>query len=253
MKGILTVMVMFVLGCQLQAQVSFTLSSTPGGLNGPQMVAAADVNGDGKVDLISVNVAANTLSVLTNATPFPPTTIPIITAQPISQINQVGTTASFSVGATAQGTEPARQLSYQWQLAGTNLPAATNNILPLPNLTLGQAGSYDVVITNYVGSVTSSPAMLDLQFILIKVNGQPAAGTITSVTPAIVTLSGGYPSGFLFYTLDGSTPTTSSTLYGGPITLTNSAVVSAISLSADFTQTAYAAPVTVQVIPVYNL
>jgi hypothetical protein len=95
--------------------------------------------------------------------------------------------------------------------------------------------------------------MLDLQFILIKVNGQPAAGTITSVTPAIVTLSGGYPSGFLFYTLDGSTPTTSSTLYGGPITLTNSAVVSAISLSADFTQTAYAAPVTVQVIPVYNL
>jgi hypothetical protein len=215
--------------------------------NSPYFLTTADVNGDGKVDLISANASANTLSVLTNATPFPPSSPPVITAQPIGQTNLVGTTATFSVSANSGFS------SYQWRLAGTNLPAATNNPLILPNLTLSQAGNYDVVIANSFGSVTSSPAILDVRFILVSVNGQPAAATMTSIASATVTITGGYPNGFLFYTLDGSTPTASSTLYSGPIILTNSAVVQVLSLSADFSQMAYAAPVTVQVIPVYNL
>ena len=44
---------------------NFVLSSSPGVGSSPQSVAAADVNGDGKVDLISANLTANTLTVLT--------------------------------------------------------------------------------------------------------------------------------------------------------------------------------------------
>jgi Concanavalin A-like lectin/glucanases superfamily/FG-GAP-like repeat/FG-GAP repeat len=44
----------------------FILSSSPGVGNGPHSVAAADVNGDGHVDLICANYYSDTLSVLTN-------------------------------------------------------------------------------------------------------------------------------------------------------------------------------------------
>jgi uncharacterized protein (DUF2141 family) len=44
----------------------FVLASSPGVGNGPISICAADVNGDGKVDLICANYYANTLTVLTN-------------------------------------------------------------------------------------------------------------------------------------------------------------------------------------------
>jgi hypothetical protein len=46
--------------------LNFVLASTPGVSNGPISVTSADVNGDGKPDLISVNELGNTLTVLTN-------------------------------------------------------------------------------------------------------------------------------------------------------------------------------------------
>ena len=44
----------------------FVLAASPSVGSGPQSVAAADVNGDGLVDLISANSSTNTLTVLTN-------------------------------------------------------------------------------------------------------------------------------------------------------------------------------------------
>jgi len=66
MKSVLTSLVLCVFGCQLHAQVTFTLSSSPGVGNVPYWVTTADVNGDGKLDLIDANINDNTLSVLTN-------------------------------------------------------------------------------------------------------------------------------------------------------------------------------------------
>jgi hypothetical protein len=66
MKSIITLVVTLLLGCQLQAQVVYKLSSSPNVGSGPTMVAVADVNGDGRKDLICVNYYGPSVSVLTN-------------------------------------------------------------------------------------------------------------------------------------------------------------------------------------------
>jgi hypothetical protein len=64
-------------------------------------------------------------------------------------------------------------LAYQWRHAGTNLPGATTSSLTLPLVTFADAGDYSVVVTNFVGAITSSPpATLSVFNPLVLVTGQ---------------------------------------------------------------------------------
>ena len=51
-------------------------------------------------------------------------------------------------------------LSYQWRNNGVPLPGATGATLTVSNVTLAQDGTYDVVVTDAIGSVASAPARL---------------------------------------------------------------------------------------------
>jgi len=83
---------------------------------------------------------------------------PVITNQPQSLSVAQGNNATFAV--IAGGTAPLR---YQWRFASTNIVGATNSTYTRTNVQLVHSGSYLVVITNSVGSVTSAPASLTLQ------------------------------------------------------------------------------------------
>lgn len=80
---------------------------------------------------------------------------PTITTQPASVSVAAGGMASFSV--TASGTAP---LAYQWRKAGTAIAGATSATVSLSAVSASDAGSYDVVVSNTAGSVTSSAATL---------------------------------------------------------------------------------------------
>src|SRR5207244_3015608 len=81
---------------------------------------------------------------------------PTITTQPASQTVTAGQTATFTV--TATGTAP---LSYQWQKNGTAIGAATTASYTTPATTASDNGDqFTVVVSNAVGSVTSTAASL---------------------------------------------------------------------------------------------
>lgn len=83
---------------------------------------------------------------------------PTIATHPAPQTVTPGGTATFTVG--VNGTAP---FSYQWRKGGQNLAgnaSATTATLTLTNVQAGDAGSYDVVVSNLAGNVTSNAAPL---------------------------------------------------------------------------------------------
>lgn len=86
-----------------------------------------------------------------------PPTAPVVTGQPASVATTPGAAATFTV--TATGTLP---LTYQWKKDGTDVPGATRPALTISNAQAGNAGAYTVVVTNTLGTATSSPATLVL-------------------------------------------------------------------------------------------
>ncbi|MCG2679136.1 MAG: immunoglobulin domain-containing protein, partial [Kiritimatiellae bacterium] len=78
-----------------------------------------------------------------------------ITNEPVSQISNPGTAASFTVGAS--GTAP---LYYQWQKNTVNIGSATSATYTIPSVASGDAGSYRCLVSNMVNAVTSALATL---------------------------------------------------------------------------------------------
>ena len=89
--------------------------------------------------------------------------VPAISAQPLSQGVCIGSGLNLSVTATSATT-----MSYQWRKNGFNINGAVSATFNIGAVSNSDAGSYDVVISNTCGAVTSAAAV-------ITVNPQPIA------------------------------------------------------------------------------
>ena len=123
---------------------SYTLSSPVSGDAGSYTVVVTNAAG-------SVTSAAATLTV--NAV----NPGPIIITQPRSQWGSVGSSVTFKVVATGTPTP-----TYAWKKDGAAISGATTASYTLSLMVSEDVGSYTVVVTNAVGSVTSSAATLTL-------------------------------------------------------------------------------------------
>jgi hypothetical protein len=102
---------------------------------------------------------------------------PSITLQPISQTITSGQMATFLVSASGTGA-----LSYQWKKNGTPIPGATFSRYTTPaETTSDNLAQLSVVVSNSVGSITSSAAILTVEL--------AASGGSLQITTA--TLPGG--------------------------------------------------------------
>ena len=85
----------------------------------------------------------------------PPVVTPAISTQPANQSVSTGAAVTFSVGASGSA------LRYQWSRDGALIAGATSASLNVPAVKLADTGSkWTVVVSNDVGSVTSSAATL---------------------------------------------------------------------------------------------
>lgn len=115
---------------------------------------------DGDLDDVRVyNRALSPAEVLQLYASEAPTTngMPAIVSQPQSQLVARGNDAQFSVA--ANGAQP---LTYQWRFNGSNLTGQTKGFLWLTKVTADADGDYSVVVSNALGSVTSSVAWLSV-------------------------------------------------------------------------------------------
>jgi hypothetical protein len=145
-------------------------------------------------------------------------TAPTITTQPTNQTVTAPSAATFSV--TASGSTP---LYYQWLRGSTNIAGATNASYNTGATTTNDNGAqFRVKVTNAYGAVTSSVATL-------TVNPTPTAGAPTyspnggSYTGLVsVTLTSVTAGATIYYTTNGTAPTTNSlsVASGSSITLT---------------------------------
>ena len=80
---------------------------------------------------------------------------PVIVTAPASATVSAGTPASFTVVATGAPTP-----TFQWRKNGTAITGATTTALNFASASSGDAGRYDVVVTNSIGTMTSAAATL---------------------------------------------------------------------------------------------
>ncbi len=136
-----------------EATTNYIFSLTPaqlGGIinpNGDNVLAVSvHQNGPGSSDMVFATAVASAVSA-------PPTIdYPSSSLTNRSVAQCIGST---TLSVTASGS-PAP--TYQWTHAGTNLPGATAATLAINNAQPAQAGTYQVIVSNVNGVVTSTPA-----------------------------------------------------------------------------------------------
>src|SRR5580698_868043 len=140
--------------------IAFSSTATGGLTDGVTWTASAGTfagnvwtspNTAGTYTITATSVDNPAVSVTTTAT----ISVPVIHTQPVSQHDCSNGALTLSVAANYAA-------SYQWNLNGTPISGATSAMYVVANASSVNAGNYTVTVTNGIGSVTSSVAVVEV-------------------------------------------------------------------------------------------
>ena len=155
--------------------------SHPAGMSGNQTI-----RGSGLYRSPLRNLSVPDVVLVSEASP------PVITRQPSGTSVAAGQSVALSVEVSGSPT-----ITYQWRRDGVALAGATSATLNLGAVSAGSAGSYDVVVANSAGNVTSRPAIVSVTAAAIApaITAQPVSLTVAPGAAATfaVTATGSAP------------------------------------------------------------
>ena len=155
-----------------------------GATNAVYTIASAQTNNAAGYSVVITNLAGSVTSATALLTVAP---LPVFVAQPVSHVATNGTTTTFK--AKIKGSA---KVNYQWFKDGTalvdgqNISGSQTNVLVISNLRSIDAGAYALKVSNLVGSITSSNAVLTV--IGHHHGGDGGGGTNGGGTDNVVTL-----------------------------------------------------------------
>ncbi|MFN0012185.1 MAG: CARDB domain-containing protein [Phycisphaerales bacterium] len=137
-------------GTPVQYQWRRNGSNIGGATAATYTVNNATVAASGQYDVVVTNACSSVTCTPVQVSVAAP---PAITSQPMAQVVCAGSPLSLSV-ATSLATPP----TFQWRRNSVPIPGATAAMYSLGSTTPGDAGKYDVVVTNACSSTTSQTA-----------------------------------------------------------------------------------------------
>ena len=156
------------------------------------------LDGTGSVDGFPVAVLGQS-NVIVDLSLMPNPAAPAITVQPLSQPAAVGADLVLYVEAVGA---PAPQ--YQWRKGGLALGGAIAQVFVRTNFQAADAGTYDVVVSNTVGVVTSQVAVVTMMAAPV-ITRQPVGLTVRAGETAVFSVeASGVPAPSFQWRLNGS-------------------------------------------------
>jgi hypothetical protein len=147
--------------------------------------------------------------------------------------------------------------SFQWFRNGEAIAGAISRYFIVNAVTPSEAGSYSLAVVSGTNEVATPPTVVTVApagYPRVLVNGMEVRGATRLTGQAQITLTTSLPGAQIFYTVDGTAPTFSSTRYTAPFIFnqTTNVTLRALAISGDFTKQATNEAVQIAVVPNYT-
>ena len=214
---------------------TFQTGAALGAAAAPEKVVVSDFNGDGQPDLAVANYFAASVSVILNGSATqraaaPTFTPPGGTYSDAQSVTLGTTTSNATIRYTTDGSTP-------------------TSASPV------YSGPIPVTRTTTIRAIATATGMIDSDVSTATYTLQAAAPTFNPpggnyLVPQFVEISSASAGAAIYYTTDGSTPTTSSARYTGPILVASTTTIRAIALASGWSpSTVASATYTILLLP----
>lgn len=187
-------------------------TSIPGATAATYTITSSTTSNAGTYTVVVTNAAG---SVTSNSAALTVQAPPSITVHPASATVLLGSALNLSVTATGPGST----ITYQWFRDGTAIPGATASTYVVAASTASNWGIYHVNVSNALGTVTSNPAMVQIDGPPV-ITLQPVNTSITATGTATLKVNAVSATTLTYYwKKNGTQVTQPASITGGPSTV----------------------------------